>query len=88
MKMGRNVDWAFGKPIAIVRSRGAILGSAGWGWMGVKGGCYHPLVWFPNPLAAGSDFFKVRWVPCLTPAASWAEEAEVDATAAHCLLEG
>ena len=65
MKMGRNVDWAFGKPIAIVRSRGAILGSAGWGWMGVKGGCYHPLVWFPNPLAAGSDFFKVRWGPCL-----------------------
>ena len=23
------------------------------------------LVWFPNPLAAGSDFFKVRWGPCL-----------------------
>ena len=27
-----------------------------------------------------------RWV--LPPAASWAEEAEVDAAAAHCFLEG
>ena len=63
MKMGRNVDWAFGKPIAIARSLGAILGQC---WMGLDGG--------------------QRWV--LPPAASWAEEAEVDAAAAHCFLEG
>ena len=59
--MGRNVDWVFGKPIAIVWSLGAILGQR---WMGVKGGCY-----------------------LLPPAASWAEEADVDA-AAHCLIGG
>ena len=23
------------------------------------------VVWFPNPLAAGSDFFQVRWGPCV-----------------------
>ena len=23
-------------------------------------------VWFTNPLAAGSDFFQVRWGPCLS----------------------
>ena len=61
--MGRHVDWAFGKPIAIARSLGAILGQR---WMGLDGG--------------------QRWV--LPPAASWAEEAEVDATAARCLLKG
>ena len=25
----------------------------------------HCLVWFPNPLAAGSDIFQVSWGPCL-----------------------
>ena len=61
--MGRNVDWAFGKPIAIVWSLGAILGQ--W-WMGLDGG--------------------QRWV--LPPAASWAEEADVDAATANCLIGG
>ena len=35
MKMGRNVDWVFGKPIAIVWSLGAILGQR---WMGLDEG--------------------------------------------------
>ena len=30
------------------------------------------LVWFPNPLAAGSDFFQVRWGPLSNRELEWA----------------